>query len=502
MEKNTNRPSVILGTLLLAAGLFTLLAQVLGQSAGWLWPLIVIGFGLAFFVAMLLGGRSFGGLAVPGSIITGIGLLLLFQSQFDLWETWGYSWALIISLVGIGLVISGAWSGRPDLQRSGWGVAQAGLILFLIFGLIFEFIFSATGLSTRTGGLFWPLVLVLVGLGMIISRSFRLIRGGEDQRADLNLFWPVIFIGAGLLWFQVLQGVRAPADLSVLISLWPVLLVAGGVNLLLGRRLQWINLLLGVAVVAGAFYAIDNSERLGLARRAPWGILGVNFNTSQPVSEWITGSGVMAEEDREVGNFQRVALDGAGELVITQGSRPALTIEAEDNLLPYIITQTGGGLLEIKTKPGIGFSTTRPIRYLLTVVDLEAVSVSGASSIRAASLDGQELRITLNGFGSVNLENLQVETFVVDISGSGSVTASGATRRLEVSISGAGGFQGPDFVSTDAVVQINGLGRATVWATDNLRTEINGMGSVRYFGSPNVIRNVGGIGIVDKAGDK
>lgn len=54
---------------------------------------------------MLAGGRSAAGLTIPGSIITTIGLLLLYQETFDHFESWAYAWALIPTAVGVGIVI-------------------------------------------------------------------------------------------------------------------------------------------------------------------------------------------------------------------------------------------------------------------------------------------------------------------------------------------------------------------------------------------------------------
>jgi quinol-cytochrome oxidoreductase complex cytochrome b subunit len=60
-----------------------------------------------------------------------------------------YSWALIVMFVGIGIAIYGHWSDRPDSRKGGWDLARVGLILFIIFGTIFEFIFSFIGVSGR-----------------------------------------------------------------------------------------------------------------------------------------------------------------------------------------------------------------------------------------------------------------------------------------------------------------------------------------------------------------
>ncbi len=58
---------------------------------------------------MFLGGKQVSGLAIPGSIITGIGLLLLFQNLTSYWESWSYGWTLIIIFVGAGIYLAGLY---------------------------------------------------------------------------------------------------------------------------------------------------------------------------------------------------------------------------------------------------------------------------------------------------------------------------------------------------------------------------------------------------------
>ncbi len=505
METKPNRSSIIVGTLLLAAGVLTLLGQVFGPrfGSGILWPVIVIAFGLAFFAGMLVGGRSFGALAIPGSIITGIGVILFFQNLFGLWETWSYAWALIICAVGIGIYIYGLWSRFPGARRDGLRVAQVGLTLFVIFGLLFEFVFSISGINYAVNGLFWPAVVIVLGLFMLINRSFRLIRNQEgDQHNDNNLFWPVIFIGAGLLWAMVRLGQISPSQVNSLVSLWPVLIVAAGVNILLGRRLQWVNLLFGALVVAGMFYVIYNADQLGVRSRTPWGVLGVNFNDGKPVTQWVAGSGTVVEEERKISNINELILRGTGEVEIIQGSVPSLTIEAEDNLLQYILTEESSGRLTISTKSGVGFSNTRPIRYTLTVKDINAISVSGAASISSEKLETSDLKITLAGFGNVDFGALQADELTLNISGSGNINAAGEVNNLVIKISGAGSYNGSDLEAQTALVNISGVGRAVVWVAHRLEPRISGVGSISYYGDPEVIENNSGLVNVRRLGSK
>jgi hypothetical protein len=136
---------------------------------------------------MVSGGRSLGALAVPGSVITTIGLILFFQNLFDLWATWTYAWALIIVGAGIGLIIFGYWNQILDLRRAGQVVAAVGLVLFFVFGLFFEL--GATLLGMRSaGGIFWAVLLILAGLYVVFGRGLftRLTNEGPVARSTVD----------------------------------------------------------------------------------------------------------------------------------------------------------------------------------------------------------------------------------------------------------------------------------------------------------------------------
>jgi len=64
----------------------------------------------------------------------------------------------------------------------------------------------------------------------------------------------------------------------------------------------------------------------------------------------IRGSGDVIEETREISDFDRVSLDGIGEIILTQGDTTSLVVEAEDNLMQYIRTSVRGDELTIDIK--------------------------------------------------------------------------------------------------------------------------------------------------------
>jgi len=146
---------------------------------GLIWPFFVIGFGALFFVAMVAGGKQTAAFAIPGSIVSGIGLVLLFQNITGHWESMSYFWTLIILFVGLGIYIMGYQSGDEKQKQSGLGVMKVGFILFVIFGAFFEMIFSSFG------NVLFPVLLILLGAYLVLSRSRVLgVKKTEESHTD------------------------------------------------------------------------------------------------------------------------------------------------------------------------------------------------------------------------------------------------------------------------------------------------------------------------------
>lgn len=173
----TNRSNVgalIGGSLLIGFGLLSLVSRFFDDlNWGFLWPFLIIGAGTLFFIAMFATGKSGAPFAVPGSIITGVGLVLLFQNITKHWESMSYFWTLIFMFVGLGVYLMGWYAEDASQKKTGAGLMKAGFILFVIFGTFFEMIFSSFN------GLVFPVLLIVLGIYLVLSRS-GLFRKRED----------------------------------------------------------------------------------------------------------------------------------------------------------------------------------------------------------------------------------------------------------------------------------------------------------------------------------
>lgn len=167
-----NRKSSITGgIILILLGLLFLAREIVPQYFQfWDWPFIIIGLGLIFLIWAILSGT--GGLAVPGSILAGIGGILYYQNLTGDWQSWAYIWALIPGFVGVGVMIGGI------IDRNYKEAFSSGLTLMVISAFIFLAFGSAFGLHSNIT-MYWPVLLILLGL-IALARA---IIPGKRKRA-------------------------------------------------------------------------------------------------------------------------------------------------------------------------------------------------------------------------------------------------------------------------------------------------------------------------------
>lgn len=163
---NGRRSSVVGGLLLILLGLLFLVLRLVPAVRLLIsWPLVIIGVGLILLVMAVVARTP--GLAVPASIVGGMGGLLYWQNLTGRWGTWTWAWTLIPGFVGFGVLLTGLLGENPrENIRGGGTLLIISTALFLVFG-------SFLG-GLRVLGPYWPVLLIGLGLLLLIGQlAFR-----------------------------------------------------------------------------------------------------------------------------------------------------------------------------------------------------------------------------------------------------------------------------------------------------------------------------------------
>jgi Putative auto-transporter adhesin, head GIN domain len=315
-----------------------------------------------------------------------------------------------------------------------------------------------------------------------------------------SLFFPLVLIAAGLLWIMVQMRIIQPASFWALAYLWPFLLIAAGLGLIL--RSYWIysKFVVDILVVGGAFLAVFFAPQLGWTHAPTYmfGSSGFFVGSSE------RGSGHIVSERRGVQDFTAVRLSYPAEVIITQGGAESLTIVADDNVAASIRTRVVDGVLEISNLHDRFWtiSPTRTPKITIVVKDLAQVDFQSAGELQLIGLKTENLKLIMEGAGSLKLDNIQLQTLDCNLNGVGSVEASGTSNSMNVHVQGLGSFDGSNLHSQTANVNLDGMGSATVWADKDLTAEVGGLGSVNYYGDAQVTKTIDGLGTVQFKGTK
>jgi hypothetical protein len=150
---------------------FFLVSQQLGFNLGEHgWPLfIAVPGALLLLVGLAISHEGGLGAAIPGGIITTLGLVLFVQESTDTYASWAYVWALVApGSVGVTLALWAVIHRRWDHLDAGLQAAGVGFGLFVVLGLIFE---NMLGISDERAWMLrdaLPVMTVVLGALIVI----------------------------------------------------------------------------------------------------------------------------------------------------------------------------------------------------------------------------------------------------------------------------------------------------------------------------------------------
>ncbi|NJK87373.1 MAG: DUF2807 domain-containing protein [Bacteroidales bacterium] len=196
----------------------------------------------------------------------------------------------------------------------------------------------------------------------------------------------------------------------------------------------------------------------------------------------VTGNGNVTEEDRDVSGFDALEVENGLDVFITMGENESLRLEADENLLPHIITEVDNGKLRIFSDVNIRMAKSKKI--YVNYIQLNDISISSAGDVRSLNkLITNDLRLNLSSAGNLNLE-LEADEVEIEISSSGNATLSGETEYLKADLSSAGDLNAYNLEAKRGNVRVSSAGDARVNVTEEAEFNTSSAGDIVYMGDP------------------
>src|SRR5664279_267362 len=109
-------------------------------------------------------------------------------------------------------------------------------------------------------------------------------------------------------------------------------------------------------------------------------LLAIFFIAVLSSCKMISGNGNVKTETRNPGTFTKIHSSGSADVIITNGSNCSVTVEDDDNLLPYLETNVDNGTLQIHYQPGVSVTNDHAKIYVNTPT-LPDLTTSDSSNI-------------------------------------------------------------------------------------------------------------------------
>ena len=214
----------------------------------------------------------------------------------------------------------------------------------------------------------------------------------------------------------------------------------------------------------------------------------------------IKGTGYLVVHDRPAEQpFTRVSVQQSITLYVGQGKTEGITVEADDNIAPYIKTEIKNGQLNVYLDPEVIIRGYTAMNVSVSVPVLAGVNVAAAGRLEGTSpFNVKKLDIVASGAGIVKLD---VKGGEVDVEASGAarLELKGTADRLELDMSTASTLKAWELHVTDCEAEVSGAAKAEVNVSGKLEAEISSAGILIYDGNPRIDkRDVTGRGTLVK----
>jgi hypothetical protein len=220
-------------------------------------------------------------------------------------------------------------------------------------------------------------------------------------------------------------------------------------------------------------------------------LLLLSIVTTSCLREQDPGSFKIGDVSYDLQNFDRLEVDGAFEVTVSQSPTYAITIQGDRRNLNDLVVAKAGSTLTIK------YNTTiqREHTTLITIAmpELRGASFSGASSSTIDGFKGgeKEMDITLSG-ASIGQWRGESKRCSINLSGASRLTVIGKSEQLVAGVSGASELLAYDLVAGIVSVDASGASKINVYASQTLNATAGGASLINYKGTPMITSSATG----------
>jgi uncharacterized protein YxeA len=211
------------------------------------------------------------------------------------------------------------------------------------------------------------------------------------------------------------------------------------------------------------------------------------FSSASYAQFWRTveGNGDVTTKDRKTDSFTGIKVSSGIDVYLKQGNEETVTVEADENLHQYIMTEVRGDVLNVYSEYNIRHAER--MRVYVTMKEIKTIKTTSAGDIHGESrINSDKLEISASSAGDIKLD-VNSKFIEVDISSSGDITLTGETDELKADLSSAGDLNAYELKTREADVSVSSAGDADINVSEKLIARASSAGDVNYRGDPKYV---------------
>jgi hypothetical protein len=214
-------------------------------------------------------------------------------------------------------------------------------------------------------------------------------------------------------------------------------------------------------------------------------ILGITSCTNGQMWRTVSGNKHVVTKERKLDSFSGVKVSSGIDVYLKQGNNESVSVEADENLHEYILTEVRNGVLNVYSEYNIRSAERK--RVYVTMKEVTSVRTTSAGDVIGESpVNSDKLELSATSAGDIKLE-VNSKEIEIDISSSGDITLSGETDILKADLSSAGDLNAYELKSREADISVSSAGDADVYVTERIRARASSAGDVNYKGDPKYV---------------
>lgn len=197
----------------------------------------------------------------------------------------------------------------------------------------------------------------------------------------------------------------------------------------------------------------------------------------------IQGSGNVITKDVAIQPFDQLEANGVFNVVLTQGSKESLKIEAEDNLQPLFEVKNEGSKLVVDMKKDSHFNSKKKMTVYITFKNLKSMDLKMVGNVSSTgNLNFGDLSLANKSVGSVDLA-LNAQKLDINNKSVGNLKLSGKAENAVIRSNSVGSIKASDLLVQTMDIDNDGVGSAEVNAVKELKVKDSFLGKVKNAGS-------------------